>query len=222
MKTSKFNIYLLLLILLLPNAIRAQEEIVAKKGKSSIGCSLVLAHYANSNQKFIGPVVGFYTYPVDPGIEISYHYLLNKRINLGAGLSYQKVRIPAYVNRFRFNEVSIPILFEYTKHPERRNKIILSTALSAGKVNNLIVDNLGSGDIWHTIPLKYVDNYSEKCFFMDILFSPGISLVTINQNEISISPFVKYRIIDNWMQNYREHFYYGIKLNYQLNFKTKQ
>lgn len=215
MKPTFFKIYFLCLIFVI-----FQKGIMAQERKSDLVFDLTFAHYNGTSKDFINPPEGVYTYPIDPGLEISYQYKLTQWMAVGSGVCYQRGRLPAYLNRFRFGEISIPLLLRLIMNPNSKNKVFLSTAIYEGKILHIVADNNGKGEIWNNIDLKYIDGYSESSFFTDLSFNAGISFLADHQNEFSISPMVKFRLKDNWMKNYRDNMFYGIKFSYQLNLQT--
>lgn len=198
-----------------------QEKAKAQEVKSDIGFNLTFVHYTGTSEDLYYHPKEYYTYAIDPGIEILYRHKLSNSISVGTGASYQTGWIPAYLNRFKFSEFSIPLLFKYVTNPASRSKFFLSTAIYAGKMLHISADNFGKVD-WHKLEMKYIQGYSPNSFFVDLSLNVGVSLNDKNQNEFSVSPVVKFRVKDNWMENYRKSMYYGIMFSYQLNLKRHQ
>ncbi len=198
-----------------------QGKAQAQEVKSDIGFNLTLAHYTGTSEDMYYHPKGYYTYSIDPGIEILYRYKLSNSISVGTGASYQTGRIPAYLDRFKLGEISIPLLFRVITNPEGESKFFLSSAIYAGKILHISADNFGRVD-WHKMGMNYIQGYSPNSFFVDLSLNAGVSFKADGKNEFSISPVVKIRVKDNWMENYRESIYYGIIFSYQLNLKRNQ
>lgn len=198
-----------------------QGKAQAQEVKSDIGFSITFAHYTGTSEDMYYHPNGYYTYSIDPGIEILYSYKLSNSISVGTGASYQTGRIPAYLNRFKFGEISAPLLFRIIKNPEGKSKFFLSAAIYRGKILHISADNFGRVD-WHKLEMKYIQGYSPNSFFVDLSLNAGVSFKADGKNEYSISPIVKFRVKDYWMENYRESIYYGIIFSYHLNLKRNQ
>ena len=195
-----------------------QVESKAQEEKSDIGFNLSLVHYTGTSDDMYYHPKGYYSYSIDPGIEILYRYKLTNWISVGTGACYQRGRIPAYLNRFQFGEISVPLLFRFVTNPANKSKVFLSTAMYAGKILHISADNFGRID-WHNLEMKYIQGYSQNSFFVDLSVNAGVSFKAEDNNEFSVSPVVKFRVKDNWMENYRESIYYGIIVTYQFNLK---
>lgn len=213
------NCFTLIVLCLILFAFQGKTQ--AQEVKSDIGFNLTFAHYTGTSEDMYYHPKGYYTYSIDPGIEILYRYKLSNSISVGTGASYQTGRIPAYLNRFKFGEISAPLLFRIITNPEGKSKFFLSAAIYGGKILYISADNFGRVD-WHKLEMKYIQGYSPNSFFVDLSLNAGVSFKADGENEFSISPIVKFRVKDNWMENYRESIYYGIIFSYQLNLKRNQ
>lgn len=71
LRSSKMRtlFFVILLLVLNPCKIIAQDLIVHQKGSGHISFGILFSHYANQNEKISGKVDGYYTFPIDPGIE---------------------------------------------------------------------------------------------------------------------------------------------------------
>ena len=211
-----FTLIVLCLMLLVFHGKAKGQEV-----KSDIEFNLTFAHYTGTSEDMYYHPNGYYTYSFDPGIEILYSYKLSNSISVGTGASYQLGRIPAYLDRFKLAEISVPLLFRIITNPEGKSKFFLSSAIYAGKILHISADNFGRVD-WHKMGMKFIQGYSPNSFFVDLSFNAGVSFKANDKNEYSISPMVKFRVKDNWMENYRESIYYGILFSYQLNLKRNK
>ncbi|HET6559147.1 MAG TPA: hypothetical protein VFG54_17630 [Prolixibacteraceae bacterium] len=190
----------------------------SQESKSDLVISGTVAHYQRSGQ--YSGVPGTFKYPVDPGLEVLYQYRVGNSFFLMSGLSYQYGRISSWKeadNRFRFGEISLPFYLKQILIKSDKLSLYTSFGLSYGKMLNLDweVPNKGSG--WGDVDRQQNEHYSEKNAFADLLFDLGVSFPVSDHNAIAISPYVKYRLKDYWMEYYRKDLYYGIKISYQLN-----
>ncbi len=194
----------------------------AQKNTSSIIVSGMMTRFEpNIGENMLEP--DSYNDLVDPGVELLYQFSFSPKFSLSTGVNYQFGRTSSTTNftidRFRFGETSIPLIFKATIISERNHSLFISAGFSFGKLIHLSWERPGSGSGW----FKYIfferdEYYSENYFFNDILFNVGYSYKVSPRNEFAVSPYIKYRLIDNWMGNYRKSYYYGIQISYQLNF----
>lgn len=217
MKKNSSKIFISCFMILIFNTVLAQQS------KSNLVISGTLAHYLRSGGT--SHIKGFYKYPVDPGLELLYQYRLGNGSFLSSGLTYQRGRIANYKeteDRFRFGEISIPILFKHDLIRSGKKNLFSTLGVSFGKMLHLDWERPTSSDEWFDVLGKYEEHYSEKNTFTDLLFDLGISFPASAKNTIAISPYVKYRVKDNWMGYYRDRQYYGIKISYQFNLKRNE
>jgi hypothetical protein len=169
-------------------------------------------------------VEGFYNYPVDPGLEIVYQYKLNNSFFISSGINFQHGRIANYKHsedRLRFNELSIPLVAKAMLYSGIKSQFYISSGISLGWLTGFDWESPDSADNWKRVDYRYdEDDYSGDNFFIDILFSPGVAFKS-GKNGFSVAPYFNFRLNDYWIGSFREKFYYGIKMNYQLNLQKK-
>jgi len=197
-------------------------QVRAQEAKNTIVLSGILAHYEQiSKYGSAEVIIGYYQYPVDPGIEFLYLRNLNKNISLGTGICYQKGRISDFIrnpDRFNFAEVSIPVLLSSHFKFDKRNGLLITTGLYGGKTilhKAEFMDNLNA---WHENRDFDISWYSDDVFFLDIYFGAGYSYSISQKSSISIMPFVKYRANTVWLNDFQKKLHYGVKLSYSFNF----
>ncbi len=217
----KFKI--LNLSLILASALLFSRPLCAQLSKSSLIIGGTLAHYDRSGK--FSDIIGFYKYPVDPGVELLYQYQVSNAFFVGAGINYQLGRIANWdgqVDRFRFREISVP-LFGKLKFTQSNNKNFFAVVgFSPGKMVSVDWESPAKGTGWDSVDKKYDTHYSDKDSFADILFGLGLSIPAFHHHEFAAIPYLKYRVNDNWVGYARDNFFYGIKLSYQLNLKGNE
>lgn len=161
------------------------------------------------------------TYDICPGIEILYNYKLGTSFKLGSGLSYQYVNMISYAsgsNKFIVGEISLPVLFTFT---EKKNRLSVETGVYAGKFLHF--------DWYHKSHSQWSKasfydprfGYKEQNAFADLYLAVSYVVNKSDLRPAALSPFVKYRVAENWMNLYRESIYYGFKFTISLNRLTK-
>ena len=210
------KILILILILLSGVCLQAQEA------KNKFVVSGMLAHYDQiSKYHSADVIIGYYRYPIDPGIEVLYLKNLNKTFSLGTGVCYQKGRMSDFIHnpyKFNFAEVSIPFLFSSRFKLDEKNGLLFTTGLYCGKTILRRVYFLDSVNNWGEIPDFDIGYYSDDVFFLDIYFSAGYSYSILQKSSISITPFIKYRPNTVWLNSFQKKLHYGVKLSYSFNF----
>lgn len=196
---------------------------MAQESKSSLVFSGSLNHYVRSGKNL--DVIGFYKYPVDPGFELLYQYQLSNSFFLSTGLNYQFGRIANWegqVDRFRFGELSLPIIGKLKFSNNNKTGLFTILGFSYGQMTYVDWESPAKGNDWDNVNKKFDEHYSNDDSFADVLLGMGISFPIFHQNEFAITPYLRYRVNDNWMEYARKSSYYGIKFSYQLNFKRNE
>jgi len=189
----------------------------AQDQKGYVSFSPYFSHYIPKTSEL---QLGDVPYNVCPGIELLYNYQLSTSGKLATGLSYQYASIISHANssdKFVFGELSLPVLLTFT---EKNNRLSLVTGIYAGKFLHFEWYKMAHSQ-WSKA--TYYDprfGYKAQNAFADLYLAVSYSINKNDPHHTSISPFVKYRIGENWMDLYRESFYYGFKFTinmYKLN-----
>jgi hypothetical protein len=208
--TTKFFILVILFLILSSSSISAQEK------KSLVEISGMFAHYSDNSRN-----INTNSYPssfITPGIEIQYIHLLDSCFWVSSGVGYQYVSLVSdrdEIDKFQFGEISLFLGFELRLFNTKGNSISLSSGINGGK----FIDfrwTVPSKTGWHEALLQNMSRYSEDNYFSDIYFSLNYQPFVNNRNNLVLSPFIKYRIRDNWINYYIEKIHYGIKLSYTI------
>jgi hypothetical protein len=93
-------------------------------GQEKKNCVLVngsIANYIGIDDFNVESFEGYYKFPLSSGIELAYLRQIFPKLELGTGVNYQKVHVASnadvsydYILRFRYNEISIPLLLKKT------------------------------------------------------------------------------------------------------------
>lgn len=203
--------YILLVVILLFGVFNLN----AQNNKSSLNISLILSHYipikSNESQNGDAP------YNVCPGIEFLYYYKLGPSCKLGTGFAYQYANMISNAkasDKFTFGELSLPVLFTVM---EKKNRLSVETGIYAGKFLHF-----GWYKMIHSqwVQVSSYDprfGYKDKNTFADLYLAVSYAINTKDPRTALISPFIKYRIAENWMNLYRESIYYGFKFTINMN-----
>lgn len=208
--------YILVIILLLDNFyLNSQDR------SSYISISPMFSHFIPA--KVDGSHNGDAPYNVCPGIEFLYNYKFGTSFRLGTGLSYQYASIVSYANgsdKFIFGELSLPVLFTLT---EKNNRFSVETGIYAGKFLHFEWYK-ESHSRWSKV--SFYDprfGYKDQNTFADLYLAVSYGVNKTAPRLAVISPFIKYRISENWMDLYRESVYYGFKFTIDIiNFKKDE
>jgi len=233
MKNKVIKVFIALVIFLNVTIVVGQTSGAVQKkdskstvslNKNTIVFSGILAHYEDvSKYGDTHNVIGYYQYPVDPGIEVLFFRNQKKGVSLGTGICYQKGRTMDFIRnqyRFHFAEVSIPILFSSHFNFNKRNGLIITTGVYGGKTIFLKAEGYGKLGGWYEIPdsdIGLYPDYYDDVFFLDIYFGGGYSYSLSQKSIISIMPFVKYRVNTVWLNSFYKKLHYGVKLSYSIN-----
>ncbi len=218
MKRIKFSFFTMLAIILFATTLCGQEK------KNSFQLTGIITHYIN-NEKYQlnGAVPGYYEFSVDPGFEILYLRSLSNTISFGTGFNYQKGRVASYLSglrRFHFNEVSLPLLLQTTHTFKAKNKLFISPGTYIGVVSNIVAESPDKNGNWqiYTDFWYPIEKNSDDIFFVDLYFDVGYGRLLTNNSEISIAPYIKYRLNTTWLNLHEKRFIFGIKLSYSIKF----
>lgn len=206
--------YVLLLILLFDTFI-----LNAQNRKSYLSVSPAFSHYipvkSAESQNRDTP------YNVCPGIEFLYHYQLVPSFSLRTGLSYQYANMISNANgadKFIFGEMSLPVLFTLSG---KNNRFSMETGVYTGKFLHFEWYKQ-SHSRWSKA--TFYDprfGYKDQNTFADLYLAISFALNKTDPHTAVISPFIKYRVAENWMNLYRESVYYGFKFTINM-YKLKR
>lgn len=175
----------------------------AQEPKSSWSLNAILSHYDRIRENEF--TLGDNGYNINPGLEILYNYRFQNTLLFSTGVSYQFVNLISHVetsDRFQVGEISIPLLLTLKG---KSSPISVSAGVYGGQFLHMDWDQRLHGQ-WVTVDPNDREFYSDKDFFMDGYFDLGFT-----HKGIKISPFIRYRFKDNWMEHYRTSVYYGVK-----------
>ncbi|MDP2888295.1 MAG: hypothetical protein Q8P34_04910 [Bacteroidota bacterium] len=193
----------------------------AQEKKNSITVSGIIAHFIN-NEKYQlnGPEPGYYESKIDPGLEILVLRSLTKNTKIGTGFNIQKVRVASYMSglrRFDFYELSIPVIFQTGFTVGEKNRCFFTTGIYGGKTILQKYASPNSSGTWRDYKdFSQLENYSDDVYFIDAYFDTGYSRSFANLGDISLAPFVKYRLNSTWLNYHQDKVHYGIKLMYSF------
>lgn len=162
-----------------------------------------------------------YKYINPRGIELAYFYSLKNDWKIGTSLFYNWNTFYTQIDeKYDCNESGISILFKKTFHQSdnQKNNWTFSFGSYSGIARNISFyyhhrENWSKVYNWSAMP----DSFSEKLFsdlYADIEWERGLN----NFGIISLSPFTKYRIITNDINDKYTGFQLGLKLNYSFSF----
>lgn len=196
-------------------------SIYSQEKKNSIQISGIAIQYQNYEEKhLIGPFKGYYENEISPGIECLYNRQISKSINIGTGLSYNFGKNSSYFitpTRFRFQELSIPLLFNVNFLGHKIGFLNFTSGLLFGRTLNVVAELPSKYDRW-TEELYYEDleGYSNDVNFIDLYLGLGYSIKLNKEKAVNICPFVKYRANKTWLNTHQKETQYGIKLSYSF------
>ena len=149
-----------------------------------------------------------------------YYRYLTLNTCIGTGLGWQNGKVASYISglrRFKFDEVGVPFVlrtgFTFCQH----YRFFLTTGIILGDMVHITAESPDKNESWHVYKdFDSVEKNSNDTFFVDYYLDAGFSRTIFNQNEISISPFLKNRINTTWLNLHEQRFMYGIKLTYSI------
>ncbi len=162
-----------------------------------------------------------YQYINPKGIELAYFYSLKNDWKIGTSLFYNWSTFYTQLDeKYDCNENGISILFKKTFHQSdnQKNNWTFGFGSYNGIASNISFyyqhrEYWSKVYNWDSMP----DSFSEK-FFSDVYADIEWERSLNNFGIISLSPFTKYRIIKNDINNKYTGFQLGVKLNYSFCF----
>jgi len=205
----KKNLFIsIICILLLPNAIEAQEI------KNALNINFQTNFYL-TNDKYRDHDASFSAF--NPGGEILYEAALNNKVSLLSGIDYNYCTFLSSIglkSSFKdiVHEIFIPVLFNV----KLNDRIYLSTGTYVGwsvKGKAFYKDISNAGNDWMDVT-KHANYISDQKFALDLFLGSGFKQALKENQSIHFVPFIKYKLTDNWMEKYRSKVSFGIKINY--------
>jgi len=194
--------YILIFLVLFSTVLFAQEK------KSKLVTNVQLSHYLNQdgNGKFI---------PVNPGVELLYQFRFSENwsVATGGNYSYSKWELDAGSSQWRrkAHELFIPVQFE--------RDLNYLTAINFGVYPGWLLDaseenkNKFSNNEWIDVSDQFNYDESQK-FACDLYLGFKIKLDSQKNFSFLMWPFIKYKLTDNWMEQRRKPFSFGVNLSF--------
>lgn len=165
------------------------------------------------------PGVDDYQYLNPKGIELAYFYSLKNNWKLGTSLFYNWSTFYTQIDeKYDCNEIGISILFKKTFHTSDNQNSNWSFGFGSysGVASNISFyyhhrEYWSRVYSWDSMP----NSFSEK-FFSDLYADIEWARSLNNFGIISLSPFAKYRIIKNDINDKYTGFQLGLKLNFSF------
>ncbi len=211
-----------LFFFLLPFIISTLSISVFGQKKNCLTVSAIAANYIGVKDEHYDGRNLDYNFIPGPGVEINYMFEILKGINIGTGINYQLEFTSSYIDyyerRFKFNDISFPILLKKYIKIKDYEHLYVTTGIYFGKTKNIDVDYPGSNG-WNPWPnYDTLENYSEDIRFSDLYLDFGYHSSLNKCFAFSFAPFFKYRINTTWVNYYQKKNNFGIKLNLSFNF----
>jgi hypothetical protein len=196
-------------------------HLCGQQKKNTISISGIVAHFIN-NEKYhlIYPFSGYYESKIDPGIEMLFFRSITNNTKIGIGFNFQKGRVASYMSglrRFNFDEISIPAILQTGFTIKEKNRCFLTAGVYGGKT---ILKKYASPDRfenWNdSKDFKYLENYSDDLYYMDIYFDIGYSRSLGKGSDLSLAPFIKHRANTTWLNYHQQKVHFGAKLIYSF------
>lgn len=218
MTQIKIIICLLLVVASWSNHLLGQEK------RNSITVTGSIAHYTGIEDFDVTPFEGYYTFPVSPGVELIYSRQIFPKVELCTGINLQRVHVASnvdisydYLLRFKYNELSIPLLMRINFQLKAQNKWYFTLGAYRGRQLGIIAEIPLKGGWGKWNDLTTIAGYSNDHFFTDIYLDVGYSK-THSWGDLSIAPFFKYRANPTWLNTYQKNPNWGIKFNFSFKF----
>lgn len=208
---TTFSILIVLTILLSGSA-HASDKI------SRIKVAGMAVHYLNIEVGQFDLPEGYFKFPVTPGFEFILFRQLGENTEIGAGINYQNGRVASDVHGYRkyyFSDIGIPIVLRRDIWPQYYKNLYLTAGVYFGRNICKKFDNFQSSG-W--VPSN--GGKMANIYFGDLYLDLERRITLSNNLDISLAPFVKYRIDKVWYNAYAKRTHFGIKLNVSYNLKN--
>ncbi|MEN8123175.1 MAG: hypothetical protein ABFS35_22750 [Bacteroidota bacterium] len=138
----------------------------------------------------------------------------NFSISAGAGYCWGQFETENIIGhgvefRLKYHELNVPLLIRR----DINQKYFVSVGLYSGWLIKGTIQNNRIGTGWFNIS-ELSDRYNDEKFTMDLYMDFGKQQTISEKQKILFFPFVKYKLKDYWMGQFRSRFQYGIKISY--------
>lgn len=121
-------------------------------------------------------------------------------------------------DKFVFGEISLPVLITLK---EKSNRLSVETGFYAGKFLHFEWYKMSHSQWSKAIYYDPRFGYKKQNAFADLYLAVSYAINKNDPRHASVSPFMKYRIGENWMNLYRESIFYGFKFTINM-YKLKK
>lgn len=215
---------LTILLLIIPVFICLTTALSAQEKKNSISANGSLTHYIGIDDFKTDSYEGYYKFPLSPGVELTYSRQIFPRIELSTGINFQRVHVASnvhisydYLLRFRYNELSIPLLLKISFPLKMQNKWYFTAGDYFGRQAGVIAEVPYSVGWVSWEDKNTIAGYSSDHNFNDLYFDAGYSKWH-SWGDIEVAGFFKYRVNTTWLNTYQKKPQLGIKLIYSFKF----
>jgi hypothetical protein len=210
------------LVLILILYISQNMTVLGQETKNYLTLSGNLAHFINyEEQDDFYPYPGYFKFAVSPGTEMIYSREISSKLMAETGIFFELGMFSSYSidfgqMRFYSFEISTPFCFKRVFRFRNGNQHYVTSGVYLGKIIK-VVGQYPDSQNWQKTDNKYLPYFSNDTFYSDLYLDWGYVFTRDKKQEISISPFLKYRFNSTWLNHHESKFNYGIKLN--LTFK---
>jgi hypothetical protein len=213
-KGTSILIFALLVLFLTSNSIITS----AQDKKFNFVISGQFAHFMGKGHQIKDKTVERYIYPIDPGIESLIGIKLGGRISILSGVSYYSGRFTTedidengVPYRLKFKEFCLPFLLR----GNLKKEFFVTAGVYPGWETKGHFETQTSEGKW-TIAPRISEPYSTEKFILDLYLDFGKYQSLFKNQVILISPFIKYKLNDYWMGQFRSKVHCGIKIGYTI------
>jgi hypothetical protein len=123
------------------------------------------------------------------------------------------------IRRFQFSEQNLSIVIRKEFTLRGKTYLYACSGFYFGRNNTITAESLNKNGDWHQVyDMELSVNYYDDNNFIDFNVDLGYCYSFNKWSEISIAPFLKYRINETWLNYHESRLHYGIKLSYNLKF----
>jgi hypothetical protein len=155
---------------------------------------------------------------LNPGVEILFELFLFKKVSLSTGANYiysiwNYSMGPVSFFREVAHEIFIPVLF----NAEIKDQLGLTVGIYPGWLveQKSLYNNKGFHSKWQDVT-KYMEYSTNQRFSADLFLGVGYSKPLTKKQSVQLLPFIKYKLSDNWMKEYRNRISFGVKVNWSV------